>query len=222
MRGVIIAAVLLLCGVAHAQIESDDGMLQVRQENGGSVAVRTAGGTLNQDSSLQRRWYIINDANSPVRLERAGVFPRFDEREGVHYFLPIGTVSPKDAISAIEVRYLLFDIWGEHLRTFSVTKITDSSTHVDLQAGNRWPALETEASQLVSVFAFVTRVRATDGQTWTYNADRMLQRMQALGVNVGQKDLLADDPWMGNAEIFRWLRILARGDASAKGGGVQR
>ena len=224
MRGVLTAVVVffLSLGFSLAQSDSDDGMLQIHEENGGSVAVRSASGFLNQDSSLQRKWYVINDANSPVRLERAGVFPRFDEKESLHYFVPVGTVSPKEVISAIEVRYVLTDIWGEKLRTYSVTRLVDSSTHVDLQASNKWPALESEASQLVAVFAFVSRVRTGDGQIWTFSADRIVHRMQALGSDVAPKDLQPDDPWVTNPEILYWLRAWAQKEADTKGTAVTR
>ena len=224
MRSIITTVtVLFLCvGSLVAQSDSDDGMLQVHEENGGSVAVRSASGFLNQDSSLQRKWYVINDANSPVRLERAGVFPRFDEKESLHYFVPVGTVTPKEVISAVEVRYVLMDIWGEKLKTFAVTRLIDSSTHVDLQASNKRPALESEASQLVAVFAFVSRVRTSDGQIWTFNADRIVHRMQALGADVAPKDLQPDDLWVASPEILSWLRAWAQKESDTKNAAVTR
>ena len=93
-----VAAVLFICaGMAFAQ-GSDDGSLQVTEYDGGSVAIRTSTGFLNQDSSIKRKWYVIDDLNAPVKLERAGVFPRLEEKENVHYMVPVGTVAPKEAM----------------------------------------------------------------------------------------------------------------------------
>lgn len=202
MRSFVAIAVLFLCVESLVAQEQGGSDLQVRQDDGGSVAVRTANGTLNQDSSLKRAWYVIDDVNAPVRLERAGVFPRLDDKENVQYLMAVGTVTPRQGISAVEVRYVLCNVWGERLRTISVTRLADSSTHIDLKSGNDWPALETEASQLVTVAAFVARVRTSDGQVWTFRPDRMVSQMQTLGLSVpAQADLVPDDQRVSNPAL---------------------
>jgi len=216
MRSLTAVAVLLLCvGMALAQ-GSDDGSLQVTEYDGGSVAVRTPNGFLNQDSSIKRKWYVIDDVNAPVKLERAGVFPRLEEKENVHYLVPVGTVAPKEAISAVEVRFALFDVWGDRLRTVAVTRLTDSSTHVELRPVDRWPALESEASQLVTVVAFVARVRTAEGQVWTFDPAKVSSRMLGLGVIAGQADLAPDQQRMVDPTLIYWTYALRSKDQSAR------
>ncbi len=202
-----IATLFLCAGMALAQA-SDDGSLQVTEYDGGSVAVRTATGFLNQDSSIKRKWYVIDDLNAPVKLERAGVFPRLEEKENLHYMVPVATVAPKEAISAVEVRFVLFDVWGDRLRTLAVTRLTDSSTHVELRPTDKWPALETEASQLVTVLAFVARVRTAEGQVWTFDPPRVASRMLGLGVNVAQPDLAPDQQRIVDPTLIYWTYAL--------------
>lgn len=193
MRGIMALALLaLLTGSLIAQV-GGEATLQVREDDGGSVAVRTASGILNQGSSLRRRWLGVDDLSSPVRLNRSGVFTRFDEKEQTPFLVPIGTVSPKQAISAVEVRYLLFDVWGQQLRTLSVTRLADSSTNVDLREETAWPALDHEAAQLVTVVAFVARVRTAEGQVWSFDPERMLGQVQALGLSATPPDLTSDE-----------------------------
>lgn len=213
MRSFFPLAILLICvGMAFAQ-GSDDGSLQVTEYDGGSVAVRTATGFVNQDSSIKRKWYVIDDLNAPVKLERAGVFPRLEEKENVHYMVPVGTVAPKEAISAVEVRFLLFDVWGDRLRTLALTRLTDSSTHVELRPTDKWPALESEASQLVTVVAFVARVRTAEGQVWTFDPAKVASRIWGLGVTAAQADLAPDQLRITDPALIYWTYALRSKDA---------
>jgi hypothetical protein len=203
MRSIVaVAALFMFAGSLFAQASDDTG-LQVREEDGGSVIVRTANGFLNQSSSLKRKWVVIDDLSSPARLSRIGVFIRFDEKEQMHFLVPVGTVSPTRAISAVEVRYLLFDIWGEHLSTMTLTRLLDTSTSVEVR-DNGWPAWESEVSQLVTVVAFVARVRTADGQVWSYDAEKLVPQIQSLGLSVKRADLTPDDQRAINPRSMFW------------------
>jgi len=204
MRGIMAVTVLfMLMGSLFGQAGGDTG-LQVREDDGGNVVVRTASGLLNQNSSLRRKWVAIDDLSSPVRLNRTGVFPRFDEKGQMNFLMPVGTVSPNQAISAIEVRYLLFDVWGQRLRTLALTKLVDSSTNVDLREGPGWPAWEPEVSQLVTVVAFVARVRTAEGQVWAFDAEKLVPQIQALGLSVTTPDLTPDEQRAINPQGIYW------------------
>ncbi|HUA13937.1 MAG TPA: hypothetical protein VMG31_01465 [Verrucomicrobiae bacterium] len=207
MRYVVTMAVMFLCLESLFAQGKANANLQVHEEDGGSVAVRTANGILNQDSSLKRKWYVIDDLNSPVQLDHAGVFPRLDDKENVQYLAPVGVASPRRSISALEVRYLLFDVWGDRLRTLAVTRLTDSSTHIDLRGSDRWPAFDWEVSRLVVVVAFVARVRTAEGQIWTFDADRILPQIEALGLNVAPEDLAPDERRLPNLGLVYWMML---------------
>lgn len=217
---VVVAALFFISQSAVAQNKGDS-FLQVREEDGGSVAVRTANGVLNQGSSLKRTWYVIDDQKAPAGLDHAGVFPRLDEKEKMQYIMPVGTVSPKQAISAVEVRYVLFDVWRQHLRTLSVTQLADSSTHVDFRGSAMWVTLESEVSQLVTVVSFVARVRTAEGGVWTFDASRMVRQLQDLGLNVVPADLVPDELRMINPGLIYWTYSSKEGEA-AKAAGVLR
>lgn len=198
MRPTIVLAVLFLVFqsvVAQSAMAQNkgDSPLQVREEDGGSVAVRTANGVRNQDSSLKRTWYVIEDPKAPAVLNHGGVSPRLDDKEMLQYFIAVATVSPRQLISAVEVRYVLFDVWGKHMRTLSLTELADSSTHIDFRGSNKWVALESEASQLLTVVGFVARVRMADGAVWAFDASRMASQVEDLGLNVAPADLIPDE-----------------------------
>jgi hypothetical protein len=218
MRGVLAIAVWFAVAASVFASGQSDRNLEVNQYDGGNVALRTMNGFLNQDSSLKRTWYVIDNTNSPVRLDRAGIVPHLDEKEKIQYFVPIGTVFPRQAISALEVRYVLFNVWGERLRTLSLTRLADSSTHVDLRSGNDWPTLELEATQLVNVVTFVARVRMADGQVWAFNPEPMADRIESLGFSVSTQDLTADDQRIVNPALIYLMYALRKSDSTVKAG----
>ena len=187
-----LALLFLLVGTLFAQ-DGDSNGFQVREEDGGPVTVRSASGMLNQGSSLKRRWLAVNDLSGPVLLNKAGLYPRFDEKEEVHVLMPVGTAQPSQAIAAVEVRYMLFDVWGEHLSTLTMTKMADTSTTFDLRDGSGWPAWENEVAQLVTVVAFIARVRLENGQIWSYDPDRLTSEVRSLGLNVVPVQLVPDE-----------------------------
>ncbi|MBZ5685449.1 MAG: hypothetical protein LAP86_10460 [Acidobacteriia bacterium] len=216
MRGFMAVVVLFLSIPYVVAQNSGDPALQVHQDDGGSVSVRTIGGWMNQDSSLKRTWFVVDDPNAPARLERAGVFPRLDEKEGVHYFVPVATVSPKQAISAVEVRYMLFDVWGDRIRTLSVTRLVDSATHIEVRESNRFPALESEAGQLVMLVAFVAHVRTADGRTWAFDPPGMVRQIRDLGLNCAPADLAPDEQKLIDPQKLYWTYAPARRQAATK------
>ncbi len=221
MRSFAALAVLFLVASLGIAQDKSRSALQVHREDGGSVTVHTAGGFLNQDSSLKRTFYIVDDPNSPATIEHAGIFPRLDEKEKVHYFLPIGTVAPKQAVSAVEVRYILFDVWGQRLRTLSATRLADSSTHVDFRGSTKWMALESEFGQLVTVVSFVSRIRTAEGDVWTFDANRMASQIEALGLNVAPPDLNPDEQRMISPGLIYWTYSPKDGEA-VRAAGVLR
>jgi hypothetical protein len=220
MRSVVAVAVLFLSFQFAAAQGNADSSLQISEEDGGGVAVRTASGLLNQDSSLKRRFFVVADTNSPAGIEHAGIYSRLDEKEKVDYFLPFGTVSPKQAISAVEVRFVLFDVWGERIRTLSSTRLVDSSTHVDLRGTNKWMALESEVGQLVTVVSFVARIRTADGDVWTFDPNRVASRIEGLGLNVAPPELLPDEQRVVNPGLIYWT--YTRQGETVKAAGVLR
>lgn len=221
MRSLAAVAVLFLVFQAAMAQDKSGSSLQVRQDEGGSVAVRTASGFLNQESSLKRTFYSIDDPSSPAGIEHAGVFPRLEEKEKVDYLLPFATVSPKQAVSAVEVRYVLFDVWGERIRTLSSTRLVDSSTHVDFRGSNKWLALESEVGQLVTVVSFVARVRTAEGGVWTFDPTHMASRMEGLGLNVAPPDLMPDEQRMIDPGLIYWTYSAKTGE-SVRAAGVLR
>jgi hypothetical protein len=136
--------------------------LQVEELSGGSVVTNLGYGIqVNKGSSLQRRWFVINDPSCPVRLSGAGISTVYQSSSigGDYKYKATGLAITSETVPALEVRYLLFDIWGEHTRTLSDTEVSDLRGQLALKDTGSWATWENDVSEIFTVVSFVARVR---------------------------------------------------------------
>lgn len=90
---------------------------------------------------------------------------------------------------AFEVRFLLFDVWGDHMQTLSATKVSDLNGQMPLGEAGSWRAWENDVSELLTVVSFPARVRTADGRTWNYDPVRLLREVERIKVKLTEKEL---------------------------------
>lgn len=143
--------------------------LQVSELDGGSVVTNLGYDTrLNSDSSLRRRWIVVNDPDCPAQLKDAGVKTSHSEREFL--FTQSGKLRSFEGLSAFEVRYVLYDMFGRHLKTLSSVSVKDipPAKIIELNEFGQWRGWENEVASLFSVVAFVAHVRTAEGRIWRH------------------------------------------------------
>jgi hypothetical protein len=166
--------------------------LQVEELKGGSVVTNLGYGIqVNKGSSLQRRWFVINDPSCPVRLSGAGINTVYVSSNigGDYEYKATGLASTSETVTAFQVRYLLFDIWGEHAQTLSGTEVSDLRGQVALRDTGSWAAWENDVSKIFTVVSFVARVRRPDGTVWEYDTSSLLQQVEKIQVTLTEKEL---------------------------------
>lgn len=180
------------CSQTQKLSKVDSRPLQVEELGGGSIVTDLGYGIqLNKGSSLQRRWFVINDPSCSVQLKEAGINTVYRSTEigGDYKYIPAGTVIIGEKTSAFEVRFLLFDIWGEHMRTLSDTEVSDLSGQIGLKDTGSWTAWENDVSELLTVVSFVSRVKRPDGTVWDYDSSSLLQQVEKIKVKLTEKEL---------------------------------
>jgi hypothetical protein len=195
----VLVVVALLGGLSCAkppkplvQPQANGRPLQVEELSGGSVVTNLGYGIqVNKGSSLQRRWFVINDPSCPVQLSGAGISTGYQSSSigGDYKYKATGLATTSETMTAFEVRYLLFDIWGEHLRTLSDTEVSDLKAQVALKDTGSWSTWENEVSEVFTVVSFVARVRRPDGTVWQYDASSLLQQVEKIKVTLTEKEL---------------------------------
>jgi hypothetical protein len=159
--------------------------IQVSTADGGSVVTDLGYGIkVNKNSTLHRAWVTLNDPSSPVQLINAGVSAQYGDRG--YNFVPTGSAKAVEAIAALEIRFLLYDVFGEHMKTLSATELIDIGANAELQLKEtgRWRAWESQISQLLTVVAFVAHVRTADGKIWRYQDKPISEELNRIRLKV--------------------------------------
>ena len=116
----------------------------VTKSSGGSIRTELGYGiVINKESSLTREWITIHDSALPVDISgTVGVKTIYESGErysrGNYQYSAEYTITTTEAISAIEVRFLTFDIWGNHARNLSATKIIDLGAGSTKMFDGKW------------------------------------------------------------------------------------
>ncbi len=161
--------------------------IRISKEDGGSVVTRLGFGIkVNENSSLRRALVVINDPGSPVQLDSTGIRTSYSDRRYV--FRPTGNVKAKEAISALEIRYLLFDMFGKHMKTLSITEVADidSGKEIPISGFGSWRARETEVSRLLTIVSFVGNVRTADEKLWMYRQKPINEELQKIRLTISE------------------------------------
>ncbi len=168
--------------------------LKIEMREGGSVATNLEfGSALNNTSSLKRKLITINDPSSPARLSDTGIKTR--HRDEAFYFEPVGWVNPARPVSAVNVRFILYDMFGNHIETLSGTVVEDfgPETSFDLSRLGFWKAEEMAARNLLTIVTFVAHVRTQGETVWTHSPEAIISRLNGLRLKTRREMLEAPE-----------------------------
>jgi hypothetical protein len=163
---------------------------------GGSAVTRLGYGiSVNPKSSLEREWITAQDTLLPARLDGTiGVRTVYSAgssySSGEYHYLATVPVIVTDAISALEVRFVLFDIWGDFVKTLSETEIEDIPAGAKRTFSPRWRVWdENEVSEHYASLAYVARVRTKSGQVFEANDDPIVAEARKISERFAPEDL---------------------------------
>jgi hypothetical protein len=182
----------LCCAQQKTSVTTSTRALQVEELTGGSVVTNLGYGIqINKGSTLTRRWFVINDPSCPIRLSGTGINTVYESTSigGNYKYKAAGTASATEPVKALEVRFLLFDIWGEHMRTLSDTEISDLTGQVVLKDTGSWNAWENDVSEMFTVVSFVSRARKPDGSVWEYDPASVIKEIEKIKISLTEKEL---------------------------------
>lgn len=170
--------------------------LIVQEMDGGSVITDLGYNIqVNKGSTLRRSWFVVNDPASPLRLQGAGIRPIYKSggsySSGEYNYVAVGFAQPQEDIRAFEIRFLLFDVWGQHMQTLSSTEVTDlaAGSSVDLSKAGQWRAWsENDVSELLTVVAYVSAARTRAG-IWRADPKALLREVEKIKVRLTEQQL---------------------------------
>lgn len=163
---------------------------QVTKSSGGSIKTNLGYDIyLNKNSSLTREWITIHEDSLPVDIVgTTGVSTGYGSsnfRYEAKY-----EIQTKEAISAIEIRFLTFDIWGEHVRNLSSTEIEDVKGGVTKKFDAFWTEYsENRVSEHYASIAYIAQVRTADGRVLKANPEIVLKEARKFSEKFSKSDL---------------------------------
>lgn len=149
---------------------------------------------LNSQSTLSREWISATDNTLPVSFDsvvgiRTVYKPGGNYSSGSYQYTAAIPITATDTISAIEIRFLAFDIWGELIRSLSDTEVEDilPGKHVFEPSWNVFS--ENEASEYYASIAYIARVRTRAGRVLEGDRDAIVTEARKFSKGFTPADL---------------------------------
>ena len=168
----------------------------VTKESGGSIKTELAYGiVLNKESSLTREWITVHDSSLPADISgTVGVKTIYESGEryssGSYKYSAEYTITTKEALSAVEVRFLTFDIWGDHSRNLSATDIIDMDAGGTKKFDGKWNVYsENEVSEYYASIAYIAQVRTKSGRVIKADPKVVLEQARKFSKKFVEGDL---------------------------------
>jgi len=166
----------------------------VTKGSGGTIQTKAYDTVLlNKKSSMTREWITIHDQSIPIELigtvgvKTVGGLRRNDF---VYNYSAEFSIKPKEAISAFEVRFIIFDLWGNHTKNLSTTEVMDIAAGKTEKFDAAWNLYsENEASEYYASIAYIARARTKAGKVYEANYKIVLEQARKLSKKFTKEDL---------------------------------
>jgi hypothetical protein len=179
-------------------------LVQVTQAQDRHTSSRTPGGsvrtdlgygiTVNKESSLEREWVTVHYPGLAADLiGTAGVRTIFQPERvrGEYRYQANFKIAVKEPLSAINVRFLLFDVWGHHIRTLGLTRVADMQPGEHELSGEWRLFSENEASEYYASVGYVARIRTKAGRVIAADVGPVLDEARKFHAKFSAEDLEA-------------------------------
>lgn len=155
--------------------------ITVTKIDGGSVITKLGFNiNINDGSTLIRDWIMLNDANCPVKLENVGINTSYTDRS--YSFKPVGEILVTESIVAYEIHHVLYDVFGNHMKTLSNQEVADISDKKGFDKYSSWYANENNVSEYFIAVSYIANVRTKAGKVWRYKPVSVKEELQKLQI----------------------------------------
>lgn len=147
---------------------------------------------IGKDTSLNTLWITMNDNSLLVKItETIGVSVTYWSDSVKFRYSSSYELIPVEDLSAIEIRFLLFNVWGEHVKNLSATYVQDFTAGKPYFFENQKWSLPTssEAEAYYASIAYVARVRTKSGKVISANNQYIIEEAQKFSSGFSESDL---------------------------------
>jgi|694.fasta_scaffold90661_2 hypothetical protein len=149
---------------------------------------------INKASSLRVGWWTIIDDTLPIRFfEPCGILAHNianDYPLALRYAATTSVQCYDEMVAALEVRYMTFNVWGQHVATLVANEVQDLTVGHRIRYGHKWHLFsETEADVFCDSLCFISRVRLSSGTVREADLSFVLREAQRICEKVSESDL---------------------------------
>lgn len=161
---------------------------EISREIDAPFSFRFLGITLNEGSTLQREAILFNDPAAPAQLTSSkSSFEYRDRRFEIDAETKLKISQP---LVALEVRHILFDVFGQHMRNLRNLEAKDIAVGEFEQEGT-WRLFDDGVvDELLTRVTYVARARLTTGEQWVFNEEALTAALASLRLEriIGEDD----------------------------------
>lgn len=158
--------------------------ITVKKNEGSSVVTKlTSSIKVNNGSSLLREKIVINDAVCPIQINDVGILSLYSSTRSGYTFNPEGNFITKEPIVAFEIYHVLYDVFGEHMKTLSNTEVSDIEGQFTLTNSSSWYASENDVKMYFTCVSYVANIRTKSGSLWHYNYKAIKDQLDILKIS---------------------------------------
>lgn len=162
---------------------------------GGSIQTKLSSSiVLNSQSSLQRIWIVVRDPAIPAEFVGAPriktIYNSKGGYSGSYEYAGDFSIKPSADIAALQVKFLVFDVWGQHQRSLVTSEIEDIPAGRVKEYKPRWGLhSENDASAHYASIAYISRVRTADNKVYSANLPFVIEQAKKFSAKFEEADL---------------------------------
>jgi hypothetical protein len=179
---------------AEAQTPAKKPEVVATKAPGGSIQTKLSEDiVINKQSTVTREWIALHDPSVPADLVGTpGVTTVYKDRgrSGEYQYEANVSVQAKAGLAAVEVRFLVFDVWGQHVRSLVSDEVADIPAGTTKDVSPEWRVLsENEVSRHYASIAYISRVRTQDGRVFEADTASVVREAQKFSKKFTVADL---------------------------------
>ncbi len=136
---------------------------------------------MNKGSSLTREWIVLNDSECPVQLTNSVGINTVIKDSDLRFTLT-GNINTSQPITAYQIFHVLYDVFGEHIKTLSNLGIEDINGTKSFKNKDSWYATYNQGSEYVRCVSFVRKVRTKEGIIWNYDPNAINNELKKIEI----------------------------------------
>jgi len=175
--------------------ETEEAFVVLRQSGGSIKTPLSRTIILNKESSLEREFITVVDQTLPARLINCvGITTIYEQSTDFspakYVYSSSHAVRAIEEIRAFETRFLIFNIWGRHVRTLSTSEIADVASGKVRHCDSSWEVYsENEVAEHYASICFLAMVRTTSGLVFDADLEPVMIEARRFSTKFSANDL---------------------------------